>query len=524
VHAVFTIGAKEKAILRTAGGTTLVCLMTSLSFRFHAAAARAALSLSATAALTTTLAACGGTVHTTANGDASDAAPPPQPLRLCAFDASPAAARTVLAVRTAGKLVFVRSDGSQITVRDSLPDSYGALLANADHVFLSGTYPTDQTTLEASHQMLFDATGAALWERDESPGTAITFPAMNNQSFVVESAEQTGTSDQVLALGLREVSAGGASSFFSGFYAVAAAAEDGTVQVQSRNATTGAADAAGWLHPDGSFHPLSAMPADPSRSTNLAVDGTRFVYLDGDGTHLVVETQTDRRTIALPAAIPTDPMGLTPRQVLLRGRWAVAGDFRVDLDTATVETIAAPANGLRPFAPSCSGAQRAVDDDGSLLEALRDDSVGGVYRSSDMGKTWTPVSAAARASELGSSPFRGTYLVRAADTYCGDWNWPQTPAGSAVALTDGVSQITRPALGRQRVFTLDAGLSPVVTSDGLCAAYTRSLPADAGSLAGSTMLEVWDLQTDRTIDLLVASPSDYPVLLTWLEAEPAAGR
>ena len=63
-----------------------------------------------------------------------------------------------------------------------------------------------------------------------------------------------------------------------------------------------------------------------------------------------------------------------------------------------------------------------------------------------------------------------------------------------------------------------------LTSDGLCAAYTRSLPADAGSLAGSTMLEVWDLQTDRTIDLLVASPSDYPVLLTWLEAEPAAGR
>jgi hypothetical protein len=38
------------------------------------------------------------------------------------------------------------------------------------------------------------------------------------------------------------------------------------------------------------------------------------------------------------------------------------------------------------------------------------------------------------------------------------------------------------------------------------------------------MLEVWDLQTDRTIDVLVAPPSDYPVRVTWLEAVPPVGR
>jgi hypothetical protein len=115
-------------------------------------------------------------------------------------------------------------------------------------------------------------------------------------------------------------------------------------------------------------------------------------------------------------------------------------------------------------------------------------------------------------------------LVQAADTYCGDWDWPPTSQGSAPPLTSGVSQITRPALGRQRVFPVNP-FGPAVTADGLCAAYTKALPAaDGGTGVDSYAVEVWDLQTDRTIDLLVVPASDSLMQAKWVEAEPPAGR
>jgi hypothetical protein len=476
---------------------------------------RTALRISACGA-TAALASCGGTVHPTSTGDAPDAAPPTTQLeRLCAFDASPGSAKTVLAVRTGTKLLYVRSDGSQLTVLDSLPSSDGGLLANADHVFVSTAYTTGQPPDAAVHQALYDATGAVAWARDELPGTWVSFAKMNGRSIVAEQTQRDDSSGGVLQYGLREIGPGGDARTVDNFYPLAVPGDDGSVQAESLVTAGADAPQIGWLPSDGILRPIPGSWTSASVYSRVVADGTRFVYLDGDSAHLVVETLSDRRTIALPhAVVPSDPTLPAP-QLLVRGRWAWIDDIRVDLETPSVQTIAAPPNGLRPFA-DCPGPQRALEEDGSVLEALRNDSVGSVYRSSDLGKTWTPVGAEAQASVLTQTAYHSTYLVRAGDAYCGEQSWTPLPSGSRPPLTDGVSQVTRPSMNRQRLFT-DGPFDPVVTNDGLCVAYTESSPATDGSGGTWYELQVWDLQTDRTMTVVMPSAYGGPFQAAWLE-------
>jgi hypothetical protein len=288
-----------------------------------------------------------------------------------------------------------------------------------------------------------------------------------------------------------------------------ASAADGTVTVESIPSTADGPMKLGWLLPDGSFHAASGSWTNARAGERLVVDGLRLVYLDADDATVVVETPTERRAIPLPHAITQQSPWLP--KVLLAGNWASVGDLRVALDTATVETIAAPSNGLRQFTNPCGLPLLALEGDGSVLEPLRTDVLGGMYRSSDLGKSWTPIGeSVSNVGEVGVTVSHGTYLVQGAVTYCGDSGWPSPPAGQGAVLAGDSLQIVRPSLQRQRVLTPDV-FAPVVSNDGLCVAYTEE------KMGGGYALNVWDLQTDRTVEVVATSASVPQVQAQWME-------
>jgi hypothetical protein len=333
--------------------------------------------------------------------------------------------------------------------------------------------------------------------------------ALNDRGDLVASVQRLTASAAVLSNDLVEVSASGGAHTFPAWRPLASIAADGTVAAESFPSTADEPMKLGWLLPDGSFHAASGSWTSALVAERLVVDGLRLVYLDTDDATLVVETPTERRAIPLPHAIAPQSPWLP--KVIVAGGWASVADLRVALDPETVETIAAPSNGLREFLDPCNVPQVALEEDGSLLEPLRTDAVGGLYRSSDLGKSWTPIGeSVSSVSEVGVTVSHGTYLVQAAVTYCGDSSWPAPPPGQGAVLLGDSLQVVRPSLQRQRVLTADM-FAPVVSNDGLCVAYAEE------KTGGGHSLNVWDLQTDRTVEVLATSSSFPPFQAQWME-------
>jgi hypothetical protein len=462
------------------------------------------------AAAVTALAACGARTGTL--GDL--AAGPPVPgtsspssntegRSLCAFDTPPASASAVLAVAAGNNVVFIRSDGSQRHVVDlqGTPGlGWAAVLANADHVLVAASYETLPPT--GTQQILLDTSGAITWQRAEPNGaleTELTGVTLSPRGLVAEQVQKDDASSHIVSDGVVRIGLDGTPQFFAGLHTLARANADGTMPVGAITSTSEESMTLGWLHADGSLHRVSGTWTAASR---YAFDGVRFVYLDAEGTHVVVETEADRHPIALPGARPAG------ERVAVAGHWALLGDdLRVDLDTEHVESIAGPPSGLRRMV----GAQRSLEEDGSVLDALRDDDFGGVFRSADLGKTWQRIGGTTRlASELHTVGVNGTYVVGAGMTFGGEQDWPEPPPGRPADLVGDGIEIVRPPT-RLRILKQTWQGPVVVSSDGLCVAYLDH-PADRSN---ATTLRVWNLETDQTTEVLT---SEGPIEVTWIEA------
>jgi hypothetical protein len=416
----------------------------------------------------------------TGNGSIAPGAPPSPAAdaHLCEFDASPGSAVPVLVVATGRKVTVVRSDGSNQVLREFQGNpglGIRSLISNANYtlVALDGQWPA------GDHQVVFGHDGNVVWERDETPRTQISFAALDDHGAVVELQEQMGAADEVLFYGLAEVQAGATLRTLSGTMPLG-----GTVgkSIPIMNIRSRGDDPTnlGWLDADGTIHPVSLPPGAP-----YAFDGERFAFVDSNQTDLVIESESERHTIALPETVATSAA------VAIRGDWALVGDLRVDLTSGQVEKIAEPPDGLRRY----SGAQRVLDDDGAILDAFRNDYLGAMYRSPDAGKTWVAVADSVRqGSQLRAAPTSGTYLIRNESTFVGEQSWPPLPSGIAAALEGTGVVVSRPASRQERVFASNQA-GQILSSDGLCLAYWES------DSSGYT-LKVWDLKTDRTHKLL----------------------
>lgn len=199
----------------------------------------------------------------------------------------------------------------------------------------------------------------------------------------------------------------------------------------------------GWWRPgrpiDLIGHPLTQLfVASPAES--------RFVFESRDvaGQRVLVD--------ARPAGFDVRPWPAEVGDTIARfGAGAWQGDDRGD-EVVRWNVLTGELTHLRWALPD--GMRRLghpwFDDDGSLIVALRNDYLAGVYRSPAAGPDWTPIGKTLGDVETVTvTSASGTYVIDTEgtnDRFVPEQTWQAAPAGQEPALRGATHQIVRPAV------------------------------------------------------------------------------
>lgn len=400
----------------------------------------------------------------------------PQPLgSACTFDgSSPLAAQAVLVAQVGTEVQLVMGDGQARSVyrladgAGVQPDAVnvfgvvargGSIAASAEWS-PNGTGQPDDVVAEVA---LLDGGGAVRFSR--------RWQGYLNQGAQLDPNGALTFAD---AAGSWVVTRDGAARQLAGWWLLGGPEAGGALP-----ASTYGSDAprAGWLDGAGRFTPL-AVPF-PGGVGQAAWNGARQVYLGdaGGATVVVAERPGDVLRATLPDGVLAPNLfidGSQGRFTSLRWRGDAGADRMWRFDTTTGEldelSLAAPP-GLRPF----QFAAPQLDDQGALLQALRDDYRGAIYRSTDGGRSYSPLGlTVADVLALGANARSGTYVIAGSDdVYGGETMWAAAPPGETPDLDGRSLQLSRaggpsyqlPVVGEQAV---------ALSSDGGCAAWWQS--------------------------------------------------
>jgi hypothetical protein len=270
------------------------------------------------------------------------------------------------------------------------------------------------------------------------------------------------------------VSLDGTTERFSAYLALAAPDHDSVLPVLAQDIAHGV-QGYGWLDLGShAFRPFTHALDSTSYPYSGWSAPSGFVYASQeDEAVLVVETPKGATVARLASPTGGTTISSGDWALVTLGRtpqtWA-----RVHLTTGEVWRVEEqlPA-GLRYF----TGQAPKIDGEGNLLENLRGDYAGGVYRSPD-GKAWELVGESM--NDIGgtmASDVAGTYVIEATtnETWTKPLDWPAAPAGAEAQLSGTHVQIARPANGVELIEGETSGMWSVgLSADGRCAAYWNS--------------------------------------------------
>jgi hypothetical protein len=276
----------------------------------------------------------------------------------------------------------------------------------------------------------------------------------------------------------------------------------------------------GWATPNFGFSPLDSPFADQDDARTAVSYQADLVYLAWTdlAQRVVVRATPDDATV-IPLAISNDAAYLCALDMPNEAGWAMVDDLSlplaaVDLDgaTANVLDVTFPPD-LRPFDAGPTVESRIIEEDGSILIALRDDAVGAVYRSHD-GVGWTRVGrTVSDVANLEAAARAGTVAILATSVRDSVETWP---AESTADLPGDSLQIVREADGI--VETLPAPpevwdgrtvRQSIISHDGDCVVY--------GDLDGRDQtVHVLRVSTGERIEVGVSTGVDARIHAAWL--------
>jgi hypothetical protein len=258
----------------------------------------------------------------------------------------------------------------------------------------------------------------------------------------------------------------------------------------------------GWGMPGEAPEPL-AYPAYYGGSP-LEVEGALFYLGIADEAAQAVSfvRESEESLNAVPIGSGASHVSaVSPPFAVVRSDWIWnAPHFLADADAGSLTGVALPGDVWPLGMAYYNGA--TVDDEGGMWLPARNASSGGLYRTTDLGKSWQRVGKSFSdvwdATVLGRG---GTFVLQATDTagYFPMDPWQPPGPGQAAADVSGPSvEVVRPAEGIAR--TLDpASMSHVLSKSGACLAYVKGDRLRALSVTSGEEIEVGQL--DLTLGL-----------------------
>lgn len=433
---------------------------------------------------------------------------------VCGFAANADPSRAVLAFTVGHDLKFTFADGATRTVH-----TFASQLASprtsfigrvddvqGDRVLADGSSfynPIAQPGRWASELVLLDRKGNVVWHRT-APGFGTPYLGADGTLSVWDTQRET------LVVG-----ADGATRTIAGMWSPIASARDGSLLVQQPPPVGDGH--LGWLRPGQTS--VERLAIQPSGYEEWVGDRLAYVGKQYGQDALVLASPDEARVVALPQG---DGAGLAITGVA--GDWleverygaTTPTIFRVNVRSGVVDAVQGQVpSGVRPFDVGGIGLPQLADD-GSLLAGYRNDYVGSLYRSTDLGASWTPVgfSVANVQGLTAVAAAGGTFVAQSVrSVYAPDNPWSDPPAGVSPELSGQFVELARPSDGVRYQLPPIVGYRPVALgSGGRCAAYWAM-----GSDKTSGRLETLDVRNSRRTTLANASDVGGLSAPLWLE-------
>jgi hypothetical protein len=430
----------------------------------------------------------------------------------CRFDAPVDAAKVVAAAALEGQLFYVHADGSNRVAYTfagvagaSAPSTWSHSILSRGR-FVAGGAVSSSADFQSWRQelVLLDLDSKVITKLSWDSAPAVV-PYLNEQGMLA--LDLGGTGAQL-------IDSDGTARTLPNLTPIAEPTADGDLPVYG--ALGVGSTPYGWVRAGATTMTLLRHPR-AATAPDVSYLGGRLVYLgqvEGD-IAVVSEGPNDARVIALPQSTGVD-LAITDS---VASGWVLVGGyqqplFRVNVQTAEVVQVGLDTpSGLRKFQGGVFGP--ALDQDGALLSALRDDYSGALYRSTD-GDHWSRIGGTvSNVLDIVGLERGGTYLISGTNARYAEEEWtPPTTAGNQPDLSGESLQVVRPADSVRRVAdgaaTWEDVLPSQISADGLCVAYWQHI--DEQTLG----LRALDVERGRLFDLLPIVETNPQDSMTWI--------
>lgn len=415
-------------------------------------------------------------------------AKPPAKSISCGLGDSSDPARVVLAWVRGTDLVFTRADGSSFvahafpSVASSDPGSGPWIQLVARGEFVAAIATSYSESALVSEALLLDSNGKVLWSEVRSDEGFNALYLGDGGALAVGVGSSTGSTIVV--------GPGGKLGEFGDESPISAPTKGGRVAVQ-HNFSVYAPPTYGWLDPKSGEISSFAYLTDQSYPTAIE-GGVAYVVPDlAQGGSIFVSEGDSVTGFELKAEYAS--LGVPARNgfVVIQSQWGDPGGPMWRAQPGSQPTpITLP--GLTVFGAMYYEGLRAGDL-GELLAPMRDEHLGGLYRSVDLGATWELLGPSF--AEITDLPFvqrAGTYVILANDSPgyfpMDPWELP-AKGGPAPDRIGPENQLVRPADGIVRALP-DTAASFVLSEEGGCLAYQDGGHLFAGAVASGKTVDL----------------------------------
>jgi hypothetical protein len=414
------------------------------------------------------------------------ASTPPTKAIACGLGDSKDPTRVVLAWTRGAELVFTRADGTSF-VAHTFPLAPAAdaaptvqLEARGDFVAaISVSYASDTLVSEA---LLFDRGGKVRWSEARNGEAFNALYLGEGGALAVGVGSNQGTT--IVAGPAGKIGESKDNS------PISAPTKGGRVAVQ-HNFSVYATPTYGWLDP--ASGEVGAFAYSTNQSYPVAVEGgVAYLTPDVDQGGSIFVSEGDGVTgFELPS--DSTSLGASARHgfLVIQSQWGVpeSQSWRAQPGSQPAP-ITLP--DLTVFGAMYYEGARAGDL-GEVIAPLRDEHRGGLYRSVDLGATWSLVGPSfADITDVTYVQRAGTYVIQATDEagYFPMAPWePPAKGGLAPDRSGPANELIRPADGVARALP-DTALAFVLSEEGGCLAYQDGGHLFAGAVAGEAAVDL----------------------------------